>query len=78
MVQYKTIALDRVVSKPGHKLNEAINPIAETVKNESAGGWEFVAITEVPVYVKPGCIRSLLGARGFYDYAMMIVYKKED
>lgn len=78
MVQYKTIALDRVVGKPGQKLNSVINPVAETVKSEAVGGWEFVAITEVPVYVKPGCIASLMGAKGFYDYAMMIVYKKED
>jgi len=78
MVQYKTIALDRVVGKPNQKLNKVINPVAETIKAEAAGGWEFVAITEVPVYVKPGCIGSLLGQQGFYDYAMMIVYKKED
>lgn len=78
MVQYKTVALDRVVGKPGQKLNTVINPVAETVKKEAVGGWEFVAITEVPVYVKPGCIAGLMGVQGFYDYAMMIVYKKED
>ena len=78
MVQYKTIALDRVIGKPGQKLSSCIEPVAETVKKEAVGGWEFVAITEVPIYVKPGCIASLMGAKGFYDYAIMIVYKKED
>lgn len=77
MVQYKTIALDRVISKPNKPLNQCINPVAETVRSEAVGGWEFVAITEVPVYVKPGCIGALLGKEGFYDYAMMIIYKKE-
>lgn len=78
MVQYKTVALDRVIARPNQKLNQVINPIAETVKREAVGGWEFVAITEVPVKVQPGCLGSLLGQQGFYDYAMMIVYKKED
>ena len=78
MVQYKTVALDRVMGKAGKKLNDVINPVAETVKKEAVGGWEFVAITEIPVYVKPGCIGALLGKEGFYDYAMMIIYKKED
>ena len=78
MVQYKTVALDRVVGKAGQKFSSVINPVAETVKKEAVGGWEFVAITEVPIYVKPGCIAGLMGANGSYDYAIMIVYKKED
>lgn len=78
MVQYKTVALDRVIGKPNQKLNTVIGPVAEAVKREAVGGWEFVAITEVPVWVKPGCMASFGGAQGFYDYAMMIIYKKED
>ena len=78
MIQYKTIALDRIIGKPKQKLNTVINPVAEIVKKEAVGGWEFVAITQIPIYVEPGCIKRMFGAEGFYDYAMMIIYKKED
>ncbi len=77
MIQYKTIAIDRVIARRRNKLNEVINPIKDIVEKEAVGGWEFVAITEVPIYVKPGCIGYLFGNRGFYDYAMMVIYKKE-
>lgn len=78
MVQYKTIALDKLVGKPRQKLNTVINPVADIIKRESVGGWEFVAITQIPVYVQPGCLASLFGAHGFYEYPTMIIYKKED
>ncbi len=78
MTQYKTIVLDRIVSKSNNNnYTHAVRPAAEKIKEEAAGGWEVVAITQVPIYVKPGCLGSLIGKNGFYDYAMLIIYKKE-
>ncbi len=78
MTRYKTVALNKLTGKPNQKAQDVLAPVAKAIEAEAVGGWEYVNMYDMPIFVQPGCLASLLGAKGFYDYFYMIVFKKED
>lgn len=78
MVKYKTVALGHLEGKSGQKADVVLNPVAKVIESEAVGGWTFVNMYNMPIFVKPGCLASLLGSKGGTDYFYMIVFKKED
>lgn len=78
MVKYKTVALGHLEGKAGQKADTVLNPVAKVIESETVGGWTFVNMYDMPIYVKPGCIAGLMGQTGGTDYFYMLVFKKED
>lgn len=78
MVKYKTVALGHLEGKAGQKADTVLSPVAKVIESEAVGGWSFVNMYNMPIFVKPGCIASLLGQHGSVDYFYMVVFKKED
>lgn len=78
MVKYKTVALGHLEGKSGQKADVVLNPVAKVIESEAVGGWTFVNMYNMPIYVNPGCLASLFGSKGGTDYFYMIVFKKED
>lgn len=78
MVKYKTVALGHLEGKSGQKADVVLNPVAKVIESEAVGGWTFVNMYNMPIFVNPGCLAGLLGSKGGTDYFYMIVFKKED
>ena len=78
MVKYKTVALGHLEGKSGQDANKVLGPVAKKIQEEAVGGWEFLNMYNMPIWVKPGCIAGLLGVSGGTDHFYMLVFKKED
>ncbi len=78
MTKYKTVALGHLEGKSGQKADKVLAPVALKIQDEAQGGWEFINMYNMPIWVKPGCLASLFGNKGGTDYYYMLVFKKED
>lgn len=78
MTKYKTVALGHLEGKTGQNADKVLAPVALKIQDEAQGGWEFINMYNMPIWVKPGCLASLFGNKGGTDYYYMLVFKKED
>ena len=77
MLKYKTVALGHLEGKSGTQADKVLAPVAKVIQDNSVGGWKFVSMYNMPIFVKPGCIAKIFGSQGGTDYFYMLVFVQE-
>lgn len=78
MTKYKAVPMGVIHAKHNSDPAEALGQVAQLIGSEAVGGWKFMNMYHMPVYVDPGCIDSCRGKHGSVVYLYLLIFVMEE